>query len=634
MLQSIRDRAQGWIAGVIVGFICIPFAMWGVESYMDAATTVVVADVDGSEIELREYQEAYAQYRQNLQAVMGLTPDAIDDALLKRETLEKLVEMELLDQAARKVGMRVGDTQVAAQIHALEGFQEDGRFSQALYEQRLQQSGLSNVRFEEQLRREMLLDQWRQAVEATVFVTDRELDEFDRLNNQTRTIAYAVIPSAPFAEAVEVTDEQVAARYESNRQTYMTDETVVLEYVELSQETIAKAMTIDEAEAREYFEENKANYVTPEERSASHILVSVPRSADEASVKAAEAKARAALDQAKAGTPFDQIAIETSDDTGTAAEGGDLGFFRRGAMVPEFEEAAFAMQPGDLSELVRTDFGFHVIRLNEIKPEHAQTFEEAREEVERSLRGDRAERLFFEQVEQLATLSYEQADTLQPVAAALGLDVQTSQPTTRNGGDGVLGDPKVTRAAFSEEVLEQGINSEPIDVGENHVLVLRVKEHKQAALKPLDEVRERIVEEIKAEQARDQARARGEQLLARLQSGESRKALTGAEGVQWTEVERATRSDPNVSRAVLRAAFRLGRPEGGAAVYGGVPIGTGDYALVAVSGVEDGDPLATKEADRKVLQADLRRSAAASAWSNFIADVRRDAKIKTYPDRL
>ena len=455
MLQSIHDRAQGWLAWIIIGLICIPFAFWGIQEYFTAAEEVAVAEVNGEEVELDAFQQAYQQYRKQYQVILGRLSEQANEDGLKQQTLDQMVEMLLKKQLGEKLGLRISDRQVTQAVKALPAFQRDGKFSNNLYERGLQSAGMSAVTFEEQLRRELLTDQVRKAVIDTSFVTKREIDLVAKIKSQTRLITYAIIAAQPLQSSLQVSDEEIARRYKDEAETYTAPEKVKIAYLELALEEIAKQIEVTPDALSGYYGEHKSAYTLPEQRRARHILIKLAKEAGQKAVEKARKEIEALAERMKKGESFEDLAAKYSEDVGSKSKRGDLGFFQRGVMAPPFEEAVYALKPGEISRPVRTDFGFHLIRLDGIREGKTKLFEEVREEIEKNYRNEQAERRFFDLSEKIETLTYEHPDTLDVAAQSSGLKVQESAYFGRTGGEGIGAHEKVSDAAFSPEVLEE-----------------------------------------------------------------------------------------------------------------------------------------------------------------------------------
>ena len=414
----------------------------------------------------------------------------------------------------------------------------------------------------------------------------------------------------------------------------MSPELVKVLYIELSLTDMAKEVAVNEDAVKAYYDAHAANFTVPEQRRARHILIQLAKDASASDEAAARTRALEILGQARSGQSFETLARERSEDLGSKAQGGDLGFFGQGVMDPAFDKTVFEMKPGELSEPVRSRFGYHIIRLEEIKAGSTKGFDEARADVEKAYRREHAERQFFEQAEQLATLTFENPDTLEVAAKQLGLSVQESDFFPRTGGAGIAAQEKVFDAAFSPEVLEERGNSEVLDLGDEHAVVLRVKEHRPAERRKLDEVRSEILSTIQSEKAKAMTEERGKALLKRLQDGEDRAKLAAAEKLEWKDVPDLGRRTDQVDPAVRHSAFRLPRPAGTGPSYGGVALDGGDYALIAVLGVTDGEPAKLTDKERQDTRERLQRAASDAAWQDFIAGLRVNADVAIFKDKL
>jgi peptidyl-prolyl cis-trans isomerase D len=635
MLQGIRERAQGWLAGIIVALICIPFALWGINQYFNITGNVSVAEVGGEEVSLQEFQRTYQQYRQQVQAIMGANVNQLNEENLKRQTLNRMIDAKLLEQLGLQAGLRISDEQVAAAIRSLDEFQREGRFAKDLYERQLQAMGFTPAAFEERLRLDMLNEQLRQSISGSLFVTPEELAQMIRLRGQKRDIAYAILLAEPVKASIQVSDQEIEKHYQENQAAFMTPERVKIAYLELSLEERAKQVAVDEPVLRSYYQSHLVNYTVPEQRNAGYLVVQVPKGAKEEVIEAARKEAAGVAERVRKGEPLEKLAKEPLGKAGLKREAGETGLLSQGVMESAFDEALFSMKTGETSDPIRTTFGFHVIQLKEIKAGGTKPFEEARGEVERAYRREQAERIFFEQAEQLASLTFENPDTLEVTSKALDLEIKESDYLSRRGEEsGILTNPKVIEAAFSPEVLEERRNSEPLEIESDHLVVVRVQEHKPAEPRKLEEVRDEIINKLKLERAKSALEERGRKLLERLKAGEDRLALAKQERFEWQEAKEVDQEAGSVNRAILRAAFKLGRVSDGKPVYGGVPMGMGDYALVAVLKVQDPDPQTVEEKLRKETRDQLLASLSTREWQDFMTELRNRAQIQIHSDKL
>lgn len=601
MLQAFRERVMGWLGWVIIGLVIMTFALFGLGSYLQDKSKVYAARVNDVEITPRDLQQAYQQQRARMQEMMGdaYDPALIDDTLLRKQALDGLINRELLLQAARDNGLKISDALLAAQIHAISAFQEDGEFSEKRYRDLVARRGMTVSQVEYETRNTLLRDQLLNGLGGSVFVTAGELDRAYRLQNQKRDFVYLIVAEKPFESTVKIDDQQIEAYYKKHIDDFVVPERVKLSYLRLSSEGLGDTLDVNEADLQAYYEERKASLKTKEQRRASHILISVAADADEETVAKARAEADAIRARLEAGEDFAKLAKENSDDPGSAKQGGDLGFFNSGDMVPAFDKTVFAMNKGDISGPVRSQFGFHIIKLTDVKGNEIPPLEEIRDDLVREMQQDRINELFYEQVEQLTDLSYENPDSLDAAAEALGLEVRTSDWLDASGGPGIGQYPKVVAAAFSDDVLEGGNNSEPVEVGPNDVIVVRVEERQPEHQAPLEDVRDKIVAALKHELAAEAARSRGESLMARLnEGGATLEELNNQDYYAFRKAQGVTRATGGFNPEVMRKAFSLAPPQEGKPVNYSFALSNGDFALIHLVSVTDGDPSELKPEQR------------------------------------
>ncbi len=630
MLQSIRERAQGVVAWFIVILISVPFALFGINSYLGGGSEPIAATVNGQEITQREFEDGYRDFRENLRQRLGenYRPEMINETELRQEVLQLMIRNRLLMQEADALGLRVGDDLVKQVIASLSAFQVDGRFSQDAYERGVRLQGLTPAGFEQQIRRGLVSEQLSKAVTGSEFTTSAELQSLVALRLQRRDVEYLILPAANFLEGVEISDEAVATYYAAHQNEFMAPERVKIRYLDLDVSSIAKSLTADDEALRAYYNQHQSLYKTPEQRRASHILIPVEEGSDEATVAQARKKAQAILERVRSGEDFATVAKAESKDPGSADEGGDLGFFEAGVMEPAFDEAVFNLQPGEISDLVRTPFGFHIIKLTEIRPSTGKSFEEARDEVKQAYLKAEAERLFYEYAERLANIAYEEPHSLQPAADALGLEPAESGWITRDGGDGILGAPKVIGAAFSEDVLISGNNSEAIELSPEHVMVLRVVDHEEATIKKLDEVQQAIRDKLRLEKAVERASSEGDRLVARLVQGESLAAIAEERGVELKPRRVVGRDERDLPADLLRQLFLMPRPADGSPGYAKLAMTSGDLALMELHAVIDGTLADANElGGEAALRSALTQSRGKSYFQHLQGNLRAAADV-------
>lgn len=585
MLQNIRDNSQGWIAKTIIGIIVMLLALTGFEAIFNAASNNQnAAEVNGEEISRYDLDQAMNMQRRQLAQQLGQDFDAslLDDRLLRDSALGSLIDRMLLLQSAKNANFAFSSEALDQLILQTPEFQVDGAFSAARFDQVIQQMGYSRLQFRQLLEQEMLIGQLRAGISGTGFVTDQQVDNFARLEMQTRDFATLTLPAQQ--EAIEVGDEQIKEYYEANADRFRTPEQVIVEYVELKKESFFDQVEVSDEELQELYQKQIANLA--EQRRAAHILIETggELSDDEAKVKIDEIATRV-----KNGDDFAAVAKEASQDPGSANEGGDLGFAGPGVYDPAFEDALYALNEGEVSAPVKSEFGWHIIKLLGVQSPEVPAFESLKPQLVRELKAQQVEQRFVETSKQLEDSAFEASDLAQP-AQELGLMVQTTEAFGRDGGEGITANRQVIQAAFSDEVLVDGANSSVIELDPDTSIALRVKEHLKPAAIPLADVREDIVQQLQRSLAAEAARAKGEQLLADLRKGQQ------PDDGQWQAVEAATRSQEGVAPALLQAVFRMPRPEQqDKPSYSGVALSNGDYAVVRLNGVNEPEAALTDE---------------------------------------
>jgi peptidyl-prolyl cis-trans isomerase D len=629
MLQAIRDRITGWIAWVIVALIAVTFALWGVDSYLRDESAAFAAKVDGVEIGEALLARAMQRQRVQMQRLLGddFAPGMIDESLLRTSALEGLIQKQLLMQMAEKEGFAISDQLLAARIQAIPELQEDGVFSRERYEFLLRQQGMSPVGFELDMRTDLLTNQILSGINTTLGVTEEELARIYSLQAQQREVEYLLVSAARLAEAIEPGEAEIASYFESRRDDFREPEQLRLEYLEIARSDVAAEIPVDEATVRSHYEQNLQAYGREEQRRVRHILIQVDAAADDEKVSVAREKALRAAERIQGGEDFAALAAELSDDPGSAAQGGDLGFFGRGMMVQEFENAAFALAQGELSEPVRSPFGFHLIEVVDIEAGEVRPLEEVRADIIASLREFEADTLFMDRAEVLANAAYEHPDTLGVAASELDLEIKETDWISRDGGEGIAAFPSVMDVAFGDEVLERGNNSDPIEVEPGRLVVVRLLDRKPAQHRPLEQVREEVTAALRGERARQAAERTGQELLEKIAAGESPATLADGETLRYQPPASIQRNARNHPAAVVTEVFRLPHPGPDQPSRSGLALDNGDYVVVSLNRVENGDPARMTDADRQQLRQGLASLYGAAENTALLARLRAEAKV-------
>ncbi|GIU48664.1 SurA N-terminal domain-containing protein [Shewanella algidipiscicola] len=552
MLEKIREGSQGVIAKSILVLVILSFAFTGVSSYLGSSSEPVAATVNGEEISNSALEQAYQSERARLEQQLGEMYDALASnetylASVKQSVLERLVADKLIDQAAADLGLTVSDEQIKNAIINEPAFQTDGQFDNDRYLALIRQLGYQVNSFRDMMRVDMTRRQLVASLVGSEFVLPGEVNYLATIQAQTRDIRYHVVDATPLLEQVSVPDEEVDSYYQANQHQFVRPETVSLDYIELNAADMASGHSVTDEEAKTYYDEHKVQYLQPEKRLAGHILVNF---GDDDT--AAKAKADAIYAKLEAGEDFATLAQTESDDTFSAEQGGKLDWFEQGVMDPAFDSALFALDEGQYSDVVKTSFGFHIIKLLDVQAGSTASFDDVKQQIVAQLMEKKAVDQFYGLQQRLADVSYEVPDTLSEAAQEVGVAVKTSPEFSRDNAPEPLNAPEVIKAAFSETVLLDGMNSDVIELGPNHVMVVRVKSHTPAGTLALEQVKASIVERLKQDKANDIAREQAQTLMAAIKAGESTAELT-------TQVQ-LTRFDQRIDNAITTKAFEMAQP--------------------------------------------------------------------------
>lgn len=631
MLQKIRETLTGWVALAFVAIIGLSLAL----SFGNSPTLTgrdYAARVNGEEIPVNEYRQVYQNQLVAQQEQFGGELPGFFLEQLQREVLEGLVINRVIRQHVRDAGFRVSDQRVAEEIRSLPALQVGGEFSSQTYIALLAQQGLSPTRFEEEQREALAVQQLTNGVVGSSFFTPSEFRRYLLLEGEQREVSVVVFDPRELARSVDVSvpDEEVEAFYAENRDRFVTEESVRLQYIELSLDALAAGREVSEEDLRAAYEAERSRFTREEERRARHILVAVNSNRDEA---AARERAAEVSDRLAAGDDFAALASEYSDDPGSAAQGGDLGFAPRGVFVGAFEEALFALAEGETSEPVRTEFGFHVIRLEAVRGESGRSFEDARDELLAELRRRLAEDAYFELADQLEELTQENRGTLEPAAGRTGLEIGEIPVFTRSGGAPLGFNPQLVNAVFGPASLEDGENTPLIEIADGRAVVARAVEYSPSVTRPLAEVRPQIIAQLGLERAAQAARNRGERLLERAGAGEPLATLAEELGGSFNDTVAVTRREQNVAPQLLQAIFTAPRPAAeGETVWRGVPLASGGYAVFGLSAVIPGRAEDLPREIRDQRKALLAQAAGSQELEALASQLRRDAKVVVRDD--
>jgi peptidyl-prolyl cis-trans isomerase D len=588
MFESVRTHRR-WMMLFMLVLIFPSFVFFGIQGYNSfIGSDSALAKVDGSPITQQEFDQAQRDRIERLRQQLGqdFDPKLLDNQEARAAILDGIVMNRALASEANKANIVVTTDRLREVLATVPAFQDDGKFSYDKYKAYVASQGLTEPIFEQRVREDLRKQALLQAVVESAIVPKTVGDRLDTMLREVREVRELRFTAEQFLPKVKVTDEQLAAFYEQNRSLFETPETAKVEFLVLSPETIAGTGALPEADVRAYYEQNQARYGTDEQRRASHILVT-PEGGDKA---AAKKKAEQLLAQVKSKPgDFEKLARENSKDPGSAAQGGDLGFFGKGMMVKPFEEAVFRMKPGDISDVVESDFGFHIIKVTEVKAAQVKPFEQVKGDIERDLRTLQAQKDFVKAADQFTNLVYEQADSLQPAADALKLKIQQVDALTRRGLAPHIS-PRVVEALFSEESIKSKRNTQAIEVATNTLVSARIVEHKPAAVRPLDEVKAQVRQLVERREAVRLAREAGEARLAELRKQPGDAGFAPARSVSRGNPQGLP---PGALNAIMRA------PADKLPAFVGTEVENAGYLIAQIVATKVGEAVTAEQRDAR-----------------------------------
>ncbi|MHC1480435.1 SurA N-terminal domain-containing protein [Frateuria aurantia] len=641
MLQALRNKLHGWPSILVLGICVFAVAFFGIESYFMTDTATYVAKVGKHEITQQQYQDRLNQMRQDAATQQNgqSDPAIFDQPATKLRVVNALVDQELLSQHEAALHMVVPDSAVSAYIASLPAFQVDGHFDRNTYFALLGAQHMQPATFEDQVRTSLALQQLPTAISGGTLIPEDEVQRFLDLRLQRRDIRYIVLPHQAPADT-KVSDSQAEAWYKAHSADYMQPEQVSLNYVEVNTTGSADgdAAVPTDAELHSLYDQEKNRFVQAEQREVSHILISVPHNATPAQQKAALEKAQQLAAQL---TPanFAELARKNSDDVGSRVLGGDLGWLQKGVANAAFDAAAFSMSKGQISKPVLSpDEGYHIIWLRDIRSGDAKPFAEVRPQLVESWQKERVDREYNDLAGKLTDATNANPSSLAPAAQALHLPVQKTALFSRSGGTGIAADPKVIAAAFSDDVLHQGNNSNLIELGHDHAVIVHVDQHVPEAARPLAEVRAAVDKAVLNQRAEAAAQTAAAGLLARLQKGEDIQAVASSVGGSVQTVKNVMRESPEnpagLPPAVVSKAFLLPHPSAGKPVFASVDLGDGSAAVLALDQVQGADPSKVSEAQKKALGTQMAQAYGNLEVMEYVDDLRRHTKVQIFEDRL
>lgn len=657
MLQALRDKSSGWVATVILGILIVPFALWGVNDYMGGRGDNYAARIqspptwwesapswwpasmlwDSEEIDNQSFRNRLDRERLNERQRLG---DAFDNRQFestenKRAILDQMIEERLAEIAARNAGIVIPDALVRREIGRIPDFQLEGKFNAQRYQALLasQNPPMSPLQFDQYLRADLLRVALVGKLAGSGFVTAHESEWLMKRLLETRDIS-AVIVERKLDEALVVSDADIDAWFKSHGGDYRSPETVSLEYVEVIADALPPSVP-NEGELRARYEAEKSKFGTAEQRLVSHILIPVDAGADAAAQKAAQDKATKLADEARAGGDFAALAKANSGDPGSAGQGGDLGWMQRdGSMVKPFEDTVFAMQDGTVSAPIKTDFGWHVIQLRGVRSGTLQPFEDVREQLEAEAAATSRERAYNELLGQLVDDVMKNPSGFAEVAAKHGLQIKTAGPVPKGAGEGITAHPAVQKEAFSELRIGDSGVSDPVNISADHSVLLRVTGHTAEKAKPLAEVRDQVIHDIRSDRAGKQAERTANELVAAVRKGESLDDVAKARELRVDHAPGLPRTAGMPSPDVIKAMFGLPRPSDAKRSVGQTKLPDGSWMAYEVTAVNEGKLDEIPEPQRAEMRRQLAMANGQQAAKAYIDAMRKRMKIRVAENQL
>ncbi|MFC3115477.1 SurA N-terminal domain-containing protein [Cellvibrio fontiphilus] len=621
MLQHLRDNSRGVISFILIGFLVIIFALTGVEALFNWDTSAnQAAKVNGEQITEMDVARAVSMQKQQMLNLYGdqIPAQFLSDEYLRKPALDNLIQRLILSQAAKDVGMAIDENYLAEQITTTPQFKnESGVFDNSAYQRLLRNMGYTHSSYTKILSDELIINQLQAGVAQSSFSTNVQLEDAIALSFQSRDIQYVILPSAKARDSIQLQDSDIQTYYDANQGMFVSEEQVAVDYINLSVQDLMKNVSVSDSQIREQYEQNLSSFVAAPERQAAHILIE-NNDAD---------KVKIISEKLASGSEFADLAKEYSDDLGSKDQGGDLGFSSGDAFPKEFETALSSLKVGEVSAPVKTDAGTHFIKLLAEKNTTPPSFEEQKVEIEEQIKRAEAELLFVAQLEKLRDLSYN-AESLSDVAKELNLTAVNSGLFEKSKGQGVMANPKVVDAAFSDEVLRDGNASDVIEIDSSNVLVLKMTEHKPSKTKSLSEVKQQIEDTLKDQKARAVLTEQSQKFIADIKAGSSLADLSSAANLEIKEFKEATRNSAGVDTDVLRYAFSMPKPSANQPAVGNVITSAGDMAIVVLSAVSSGVGNKVAEEQRSAISSQLASLYGRNDFSGFQKFLKDSADIE------
>ncbi|SMN15955.1 Peptidyl-prolyl cis-trans isomerase PpiD [uncultured Candidatus Thioglobus sp.] len=614
MLSSIKNKIKGWLAYFIVGLITIPFALFGISEYFTSASNVVVANINDDQISKEEFLAEFNPQKRRLQQKLAEKYDIEFDAVLKQSIINQMVDRRLLDQLALKMSHTTTATELNKIIQANDLFSEEGRFSIDKYKQLLRLNGYTPAKYESIKAQELTQNQIKYNLLDSAFVLPSQLTRLQQLNDQQRNFSFIQLNAKDYTAKVKVDGQSVKDYYDNQKESFFAPEQVKIEFVELSLAEIAKKISVNDDDLFNFYEDEQARFTTDEERQAQHILIEDEKTANEV------------LELLNKGGDFSKLAAQYSQDTSSKDLAGDLGFFTRGVMVGAFEDSAFAMKEGDLSGLVKSEFGFHIIKLNKIKSGAVKSFDQVKSELVELYTQSQAQKDLYNLTEQMANLAYEA--NLEELAGQMGLKLQMTDFFNRQ--DTKL-DTKMIKSVFSDTVLNKNENSEVLELGKNRYVVLHLKDKLPQRQKSFNEVKGEINTHLASLLSKTFVDNIAAQIVMHAKAGETSaiKKLMDKNSLSWTKVGWVKRDSSQADTSIINKVFSMTKPNS-SSVFSAQSLSNQSALVIDLSALKT----STEQVPEKELESILIGFESNEVFVNILQTLRSQADIKIYNQSL
>lgn len=627
MLDKMREGAQGATAKIIIVVIILSFTLAGVGSYLGGSGVSVAVSVNGEEISKATVEQAYQNERSRLEqqygdqfALLASTPDF--NQQIRQQATQTVISERLLTQAINDMGLRIGDEQVKQEIRKMAEFQVDGKFNNEQYLSLLRRASYTPSQFSESVKQDLARRQLLTMVLGSEFSLPMEVEQANRLQAQKRVARVLTVKASNFADQDPISEQEISTYYENNSQLFQTAEQVSVDYVVLDGSLLADQVTVSDAELANYYDMHASDYQRNEKRKVAHILLLGDNSA-------AQEKAQAILSELEKGADFAQLAAEKSEDTFSSENNGELDWFERGVMDPAFDDAAFNLSlEAPLSGIVKSQFGYHIIKLVDIQENKKLPLSEVKAQVETAAKQEKMDDLYYELHQSLSEAAFERPDNLDQAAKVIGGEIQQTELFSAADAPEPLADDAVLKIVFDSAFREDRMNSELIELSENKVVVVHINRYQAAALKPLADVSEQIIAQLQAEIAHKNTEEFVKSLMVKLNAQESIDELLTEKNLAFSEPLTFTRNNSELDYRVMQAVYKLAKPTAQQATYDWVTTSTDDYALIELNSVEELDPESTNSEQMQKMQERLQRLFSESTYQALSMALMANADIK------